>query len=512
MTRPNPAAPAPVLPLRQIGLYAATCITVGNIIGSGIFRSPHTVGQHLDSLTLVLAAWILGGALSLCGSLVLAELAVARPKTGGLYVFIREGFGDAFGFVFGWANLWVIKPTLIASVTSVFALYFCQAAGLPGAAALPVGIAAILLLTFVNWLGVREGVRTQTLFTTLKVLGIAALCVCAFTLPHTGPGEDALRAVAEAGPNTGHPSLLLGLVLAMIPILFAYDGWTDSTYVAGEIKDPRRALPFSILGGTVLVIGVYVLTNLAYYTVLSPAEVAAIEPVGSETIGRILGTWGQQALAVLVAVSTFGTANGSILTGPRVTPGDGRRRPALEAAGRTRPQARHARPGAVAAGGAVVRVAVGVRELRGCLGLVRDDVLAVLRADDGCALPPARARREARGPPPLGLPHLAVPGHAGAVHPGDGGADRQRPARPGLACGGGRVDRGAGVAGVPGVLAAARRREVGSGVLTPGSDREQPVVQRLASPRTPACSGRGLLLVRKRIHKRCLVGLCPAWG
>ncbi|MBK7769604.1 MAG: amino acid permease [bacterium] len=133
MTRPNPAAPAPVLPLRQIGLYAATCITVGNIIGSGIFRSPHTVGQHLDSLTLVLAAWILGGALSLCGSLVLAELAVARPKTGGLYVFIREGFGDAFGFVFGWANLWVIKPTLIASVTSVFALYFCQAAGLPGA-------------------------------------------------------------------------------------------------------------------------------------------------------------------------------------------------------------------------------------------------------------------------------------------------------------------------------------------------------------------------------------------
>jgi APA family basic amino acid/polyamine antiporter len=319
MTRPNPAAPAPVLPLRQIGLYAATCITVGNIIGSGIFRSPHTVGQHLDSLTLVLAAWILGGALSLCGSLVLAELAVARPKTGGLYVFIREGFGDAFGFVFGWANLWVIKPTLIASVTSVFALYFCQAAGLPGAAALPVGIAAILLLTFVNWLGVREGVRTQTIFTTLKVLGIAALCVCAFTLPHTGPGEDALRAVAEAGPNTGHPSLLLGLVLAMIPILFAYDGWTDSTYVAGEIKDPRRALPFGILGGTVLVIGVYVLTNLAYYTVLSPAEVAAIEPVGSETIGRILGTWGQQALAVLVAVSTFGTTNGSILTGPRVT-------------------------------------------------------------------------------------------------------------------------------------------------------------------------------------------------
>ncbi len=309
---------APIVPLRRIGLYAATCITIGNIIGSGIFRSPHTVGRYLESLPLVVLAWVLGGALSLCGSLVLAELAVAHPRTGGLYVFIREGFGDAWGFVFGWANLWVIKPTLIASVTSVFALYFCQALGLPEATRLPVGIAAIGLLTFVNWLGVREGVRTQTLFTTLKVLGIAALCVCAFALPHTGPDEAARRAVAEAPPETT-PPVLLGLVLAMIPILFAYDGWTDSTYVAGEIKDPRRSLPIAILGGTVLVIVVYVLTNLAYYTVLTPREVAAIAPVGSETVGRVLGTWGRQALAVLVAISTFGTTNGSILTGPRVT-------------------------------------------------------------------------------------------------------------------------------------------------------------------------------------------------
>lgn len=309
---------APALPLRQIGLYAATCITVGNIIGSGIFRSPHTVGQHLDSLPLVLLAWVIGGALSLCGSLVLAELAVAHPKTGGLYVFIREGFGDAFGFVFGWANLWVIKPTVIASITSVFALYFCEAVRLPDAAQLPIGIAAILLLTFVNWLGVKEGARTQTIFTTLKVVGILALVVCAFALPHSGPGAGAAAAAPEA-PGGAPPSLFIAIVLAMIPILFAYDGWTDSTYVAGEIKEPRRNLPIAILGGTVLVVVVYVLTNLAYYAVLSPKEIAAIEPVGSETIGRILGDWGRSALAVLVAVSTFGTTNGAIMTGPRVT-------------------------------------------------------------------------------------------------------------------------------------------------------------------------------------------------
>src|SRR5215510_9298200 len=106
---------------RQIGLYAATAITVGNIIGSGIFRSPHSVAQHLSGFGIVLIAWVVGGVLSICGALALAELAVTHPRTGGLYVFIRESFGDAAAFVFGWANLWVIKPTVIAAITSVFA-------------------------------------------------------------------------------------------------------------------------------------------------------------------------------------------------------------------------------------------------------------------------------------------------------------------------------------------------------------------------------------------------------
>lgn len=299
---------------RQIGLYAATAITVGNIIGSGIFRSPHSVAQELTTVPLVLAAWVLGGVLSLCGSLALAELAVTHPKTGGLYVFIREAFGDAWGFVFGWANLWVIKPTVIASITSVFALYFCEALHLPASTQLPVGIGAILLLTLINWMGVKEGAGTQTLFTTLKVIGILALVGCAFTLAAThAPGP-----VEPPAPHVPKP-LHLAFVLAMIPVLFAYDGWTDSTYCGGEIKNPQRTLPIAIVGGTILVVAIYVLTNLAYFRVLSPADVAAYEAVGSETIGRLLGDWGRHALAVLVAVSTFGTTNGAILTGPRVT-------------------------------------------------------------------------------------------------------------------------------------------------------------------------------------------------
>src|SRR2546427_3742608 len=201
---------------RQIGLYAATAITVGNIIGSGIFRSPHSVAQHLTLFPVVLFAWVLGGILSICGSLALAELAVTHPRTGGLYVYIREAFGDAPGFVFGWANLWVIKPTVIASITSVFALYFCQVTHLPKGAEFPVGAGAILLLTFVNWLGVRQGAGTQSLFTTAKLIGILALCVAAFALPaRVAPAEAAAPAAAAAR------GFLQALALAMIPILFA---------------------------------------------------------------------------------------------------------------------------------------------------------------------------------------------------------------------------------------------------------------------------------------------------
>jgi amino acid transporter len=304
---------------RQIGLYAATAVTVGSIIGSGIFRSPSSVARELPSQPLMLAAWILGGILSMAGSLALAELAVAHPRTGGLYVFIRESFGRRLGFVFGWASLAVIKPTVIASIASVFAVYFCQVVGWSNGAQLPVGLTAIGVLTLVNWLGVREGTATQTALTTLKVAGILLLCVAAFALPHHAPPPAAAGAVAPQAPASPMHPLWLAFVAAMIPIFFAYDGWTDSTYVAGEVVNPRRNLPIAILGGTAIVIAVYVLTNLAYFAVLSPAEMAGAAAVGSETVSRILGDWGGRALAVLVAVSTFGTISASILTGPRVT-------------------------------------------------------------------------------------------------------------------------------------------------------------------------------------------------
>src|SRR5258705_1555604 len=241
-------------------------------------------------------------------------MAVSHRRTGGLYVFIRESFGARLAFIFGWASLWVIKPTVIASIASVFATYFCQAVGLGKGAEFFAGFGAIAFLTFVNLLGVKQGTGTQTVLTTLKVLGILVLCLAAFLLPHGGAPHG--QVVTE--PHRGHP-FLLAFAFAMIPIFFAYDGWTDSTYVGGEIVNPTRNFPIAILGGTLLVVLVYVITNTAYFSVLSPGEVATYEAVGAETMRRILGDWGGRALAVLVAVSTFGTVNASILTGPRVT-------------------------------------------------------------------------------------------------------------------------------------------------------------------------------------------------
>jgi amino acid transporter len=311
---------------RRIGLYAATCITIGNIVGSGIFRSPSAVAGYLDNEAVVLGAWILGGLMSLCGALVVAELGTLYPAAGGVYVFLREAFGRAWAFTFGWANFLVLGPTVIASIASVFASYLVRTLPVPesslASAELGAGLAAILLITAVNMAGVHFGTGTQNLFTTAKIVGILLLVIAAFTLTPAAPGTGA--PAAEAAPaagsaaSSGSPFFLL-LASAMIPIFFAYDGWIDLTFVAGEVDRPRRNLPLAIVGGTLVVVTIYVLAQLAYSQVMTLPEMAAEEAVGAETAVRLLGRPGERLLAVLVMVSAFGTLNGSILTRARVT-------------------------------------------------------------------------------------------------------------------------------------------------------------------------------------------------
>lgn len=285
------------------------------IIGAGIFRAPASVAQYLPSAPLMLSAWVIGAVLSLAGGLAAAELGVRYPRSGGQYVFLREAFGPAVAFAFGWTWTIVSKPSVLAGGATIFALYFSSLVGLGTRSQKPLAVGALALLTFVNCLGVKSGTRTQNLFTAAKAAGLAALGIVAFA---SGRGDWSHFAGTEGGTGGDAHSLPVALALGLITILYAYDGWFDLTYTAGEVREPGRVLPRAILLGTAACAGLYLLANAAYIYLIAPAEMAGLENIAVVAFERAFGPAGGSALAALVVISTLGIVNGSILTGVRV--------------------------------------------------------------------------------------------------------------------------------------------------------------------------------------------------
>jgi len=308
--------PDPPLLRRRIGLFAAATIFVGSIVGSGIFRTPSSVAGLLPSGSLQLLAWAIAGVLTLCGALTMVELAVAYPRAGGMYAFLRELFGPAVGFVYGWTHFVVFKPTSMAAIAIAFGEYAGRALDLEAGSWKALSYGAVAAVTAVNVVGVRAGTGVQNVFTVAKVAGIALLVMCAFVLPVVG--QDA----APEAPPEPSPVAALGITtfaLAVLRVFWAYDGWTDAASVCGEISEPQRTIPRAFLGGAVVIVVLYLVTNAAYLAVLTPAEMAAHPAVAAEAARRVIGPAGEIAVVVLVAVSTFGALNGSTLTGARVT-------------------------------------------------------------------------------------------------------------------------------------------------------------------------------------------------
>jgi basic amino acid/polyamine antiporter, APA family len=301
---------------RKIGLGTAVAVVVGSTIGSGIFRTPAGIAELLPGPLPMLLCWTVAGLLVLCGALTLAEVGGGRPETGGMYAFLRDGFGRLPAFLFGWSQLVLIRPAALAAVAMVFAEYFLRLFG-PGAVQSDwtpalVGAGAIVAVTLINFVGVLVGGSVQNATTILKVLGLLAVVAMAFAvgLPQTG---------GHYAPFTPEGSLsLTPFGLALISVLWAYDGWADGTYVAGEIQDPRRNVPRSILLGTLLIIVVYLLANFAYLAVLSTGQIAASPLVAADVAQAVMGRWGEVFVIATVMVSTFGTLNGSMLTSPRI--------------------------------------------------------------------------------------------------------------------------------------------------------------------------------------------------
>src|SRR5687767_13651283 len=298
---------------RALGPFDATMVVIGGIIGAGIFVTPYIVAQRLDTPLLVLGAWVAGGAIALAGAYSYAELGAVFPKAGGQYVYLRDGYHPLVGFLYGWALLALIESGAIAAVAITFANYALRLAGRPDVAAVPVAIGAIVLLSIINYLGVKPGSRVLNVLVVLKVLALALLIAAGAMVPGEPGWWSDVRETSVGGTGT-----TLAFGAALIPILFAYGGWQNANYVAEEIENPRKNLPLSLLAGTAAVVVIYVLVNVVYLRALGLEGLAATQTPASAAAAGLFGGWGDTFVTASIAISTFGFLDLAILAPTRV--------------------------------------------------------------------------------------------------------------------------------------------------------------------------------------------------
>jgi len=303
---------------RRIGLWTAVAILVGSTIGSGIFRSPAGIAAKLPGPLPFLAMWVVGGAFALCGALTLAEATSAFPRTGGVYAFIKEAWGRLPAYLFGWSELVMIRAAALGGISTTFAEYLIRVTGRdPHVAPYSsythwVAAAAILFAGISSYTGVKRAGTMVSLLTSLKVLGLLIIIVTALAigLPSTGGHYT------PAAPPGSFSIAAFGL--ALVSVLWVYDGWADVSFVAGEVDNPTRNLPRVLIIGTLGIICIYLLANLAYLSVLTVQEIATSPLVAADVAQKVMGRPGAAFVSVVVMISTFGTLNAVMITGPRV--------------------------------------------------------------------------------------------------------------------------------------------------------------------------------------------------
>ncbi|KAB2922878.1 MAG: amino acid permease [Bacteroidetes bacterium] len=319
---------------RRLTLTNAVMVVVGSVIGSGIFLTPQNVAATVDVPGLMIGVWVLTGFLTLAGALTNAEVASLIPEAGGQYVFFRVTFGQLTAFLYGWTTFIVYQTGSIAAIAVAFARYLGYFVDLPNfgpeleAMKLPligniyplrdigvtmVAIGAIITVTAINYFGVQFGGMIQNVFTFMKVFAIGGIIVLAFS---SGKGDTAHFFPLWGMPSSG--DLFAAVGVAMIATLWSYDGWNSLTYLAGEVKDPQRNIPRALIAGTMLVIVIYVLTNLAYLYILPIDRIAQSRLVAADVMNVIFYGWGGAIISAMVMVSTFGTVNASSMTTARV--------------------------------------------------------------------------------------------------------------------------------------------------------------------------------------------------
>lgn len=292
---------------RKLGLVDGVAIVVGTVIGAGIFMVPNLVARNLPTPGLILAVWIFTGVLSCFGALAYAELGSMIPATGGQYVYLREAYGSLPAFLCGWTYFFVVLSASIAWLGINFANYLGYFVSLTPLEAKAVALALIAAVTFINYRGITAGAMTQKIFTAMKLAGLLILIVSAFlATPH---------APVAYSPG-GFSVTLFGT--AMIGCVVSYDGWVALSFVAGEVRNPKRNLTLAVVIGLSIITLVYVLANAAYLRVLTVPEIAASDRVGALTAERAMGPLGAMFLTVTILLSIIGSANGWAMTAPRI--------------------------------------------------------------------------------------------------------------------------------------------------------------------------------------------------
>lgn len=299
---------------RRLGFWSTLGVVVGLTIGTGIFRTPAAVAGRVADPVLVLAVWVVGGVISLCGALSVAELGAALPQTGGWYVFLREGWGRLAGFLFGWAQLVLIRASAVGALATVFSEYLLRSTGydrITGPETTHyVAAASIVGCGVLNICGVRLGAFVTGLSAVAKFSALLALVMASFAL-----GGSAGATMANFAPSGSTTIGLFGL--ALISALWAYDGFGDVCSAGGEIANPQRTLPRAIVTGTCAIVAIYVGANLAYLYVSPVTRIASSPLVAADTMGALFGRAGVSLISIVVAISAFGALNADMLVGPR---------------------------------------------------------------------------------------------------------------------------------------------------------------------------------------------------
>ena len=302
---------------RTLGLWSSVGLVVGITIGSGIFRSPAGIAQKVPDPALMLGLWVLGGGITLCGALSLGELAAALPETGGLYAYLREGWGRLAAFLFGWSELVLIRANALGGIAVVFGEYLLRSLGVDPVehyvAARSLSAMAIAFAAAANIRGAQIGAFIVGIATWAKFSALAALALAAFLI-----GSAHGASVGNLTNGTGAAIGVGSMGLAIVSILWAYDGWADLSFVSGEVKDPQRNLPRAIILGTIAIIVIYVTTNVAYLYVNPITAVATSRLVAADTMLALFGQTGVVLVSMFVMVSSFSSLNGSMLASPRV--------------------------------------------------------------------------------------------------------------------------------------------------------------------------------------------------